>query len=72
MAAVTMKFNTQGMHCPSCPMLIEIVVSELNGVVDVTADLRTHVAEVTFDPAVMSEDGIVEAIESAGYGASAA
>ncbi len=72
MAARTVKFETGGMHCSSCPMLIEMTVSEVEGVLEVVADGRSLITEVTFDPAVTSEADIVEAMESVGYTATEA
>lgn len=72
MAESTVKLNTTGMHCPSCSMLIEMTVSDLDGVADVHADHRTGETEVTFDPEKVDTDRIVEEIRKAGYGAEVA
>ena len=40
MAIVTRQFVTTGMHCPSCSMLIQMDLSELDGVQAVTVDHR--------------------------------
>lgn len=72
MAAQTIRFDTGGMHCASCPMLIEIALEELEGVLSVSADGHTLITEVTFDPAVICEADIVEEMESVGYTATVA
>lgn len=72
MVAETVVFNTGGMHCSSCPMLIEMTVDELEGVLDVSADYRTLITEVTFEPTLVSVADIVEAMESVGYTATTA
>lgn len=69
MATVTKRFNTTGMHCPSCSMLIQMDVSDLPGVSSVTSDHRTGVTEVVYEDATLTSDEIVEAIAKAGYGA---
>jgi copper chaperone CopZ len=69
MATVTRRFETTGMHCPSCSMLIQMDVADLPGVSDVSSDHRTGMTEVTFDDAVTSPEGVIAAIVKAGYGA---
>ncbi|MHB1323238.1 MAG: cation transporter [Coriobacteriia bacterium] len=69
MATVTKRFNTTGMHCPSCSMLIQMDVSDLPGVCGVSANHRTGVTEVTYEEGALSSDEIVETIAKAGYGA---
>lgn len=69
MATVTKRFNTTGMHCPSCSMLIQMDVSDLPGVTSVSADHRTGVTEVTYDETSVTADEIVDAITKAGYAA---
>jgi copper chaperone CopZ len=58
---------TSGMHCGSCSMLIEMDVSELDGVAQVRADHATGVTHVEFDPAKVTVETIVGAIQAAGY-----
>lgn len=69
MATVTKRFNTTGMHCPSCSMLIQMDVSDLPGVSSVNSDHRTGVTEVTYDEGTITSDEIIDAIAKAGYGA---
>lgn len=69
MSVVTKRFVTTGMHCPSCSKLIEMDVSDLEGVQAVSSDHRTSLTEVTFDDAVVGPDAIIAAIVHAGYGA---
>jgi copper chaperone CopZ len=72
MAISTVKIKTTGMHCPSCSMLIQMTVGELDGVESVSSDHRTGETDVTFDPAKVDADRIVEEIRRAGYGAEVA
>ena len=69
MALTTSRFALTGLHCPSCSMLIQMEVGDLPGVSEVTADHRSAVAEVTYDPDATSPDDIVNAVLKAGYGA---
>lgn len=69
MTTKTSRFVTTGMHCPSCSMLIQMDVSDLDGVADVTSDHRTGVTEVVYDDDVTSPDAIIATITKAGYGA---
>lgn len=63
----TVDLRTDGMHCPSCSMLIEMTVGDLAGVSKVEADYRKGTACVDFDPAVVTAQEIIGAIEEAGY-----
>jgi copper chaperone CopZ len=69
MATVTRQFVTTGMHCPSCSMLIQMDLADLEGVASATSDHRTAITEVTYDDAVTGADDIIGAIIKAGYGA---
>ncbi|MGB4442560.1 MAG: heavy-metal-associated domain-containing protein [Coriobacteriia bacterium] len=69
MATVTRQFITTGMHCPSCSMLVQMDVADLEGVTSVTSDHRTAMTEVTYDDDVTGPDDIIGAIVKAGYGA---
>lgn len=69
MTMATRRFITTGMHCPSCSMLIQMDLGDLDGVTDAISDHRTGMTEVTFDDAVTSPDEIIAAITKAGYGA---
>ena len=69
MTTKTQRFTTTGMHCPSCSMLIQMVVSELDGVTAAESDHRTGITEVVFDDSVLGPEEIVATIVRAGYGA---
>jgi copper chaperone CopZ len=69
MAIITRQFVTTGMHCPSCSMLIQMDLSELDGVHAVSVDHRSGLSEVTYDDGIVGPDAIVDAIVRAGYGA---
>jgi Cu+-exporting ATPase len=63
------EFSVTGMHCHSCVALISDEVGELHGVATVDVDLSGGRARVRFDPDQVSEAQIVDAIRTAGYGA---
>jgi copper chaperone CopZ len=66
---VTITIDTTGTHCPSCSMLIEMSVDELDGVSAVRASHADGTAEVTYDPDVIDAETIAQTIRQAGYGA---
>ena len=41
------KFKVDGMHCPSCSMIIESELEEMAGVSDITADFKKGEVEIT-------------------------
>lgn len=65
MTSVDLKTN--GMHCGSCTMLIEMTVGDLVGVSAVKADFATGNTHVEFDPESVSIQQITAAITAAGY-----
>ena len=70
MEAIDIK--TSGMHCGSCQMLVEMSVSELPGVQKTDVDMASEITHVEFDPAQVSAEQILAAIQGAGYGAEVA
>jgi len=67
MAQTTARLKTTGMHCQSCVMLIQMNVSDIDGVTDVSVDLARGLTQVTYDEDVTGLDAIVAEIEKAGY-----
>ncbi|MGE3913632.1 MAG: heavy metal translocating P-type ATPase, partial [Chloroflexota bacterium] len=61
-------FPVTGMTCASCVRRIEKRVGKVDGVQDVSVNLATEKARVTYDPAVVTVDDLVAAVEKAGYG----
>jgi P-type Cu+ transporter len=57
-----------GMTCASCAARIERKLNKLDGV-EATVNFATEHAAVTYDPAIAKPEALVEAVESAGYGA---
>jgi copper chaperone len=65
----SIDLKTDGMHCGSCSMLIEMTLDDLPGVGTAKADFASGVTHVDFDPAIVGVDQIVSAIADAGYSA---
>ncbi|MDZ4179476.1 MAG: heavy-metal-associated domain-containing protein [Coriobacteriia bacterium] len=66
-AEVTLK--TTGMHCHSCAMLVDMTVSELEGVDEVATEYATGATRVVFDSDLLALEDIIAAIRAAGYDA---
>lgn len=64
------KFDVTGMTCSACSSRVEKCVSKLEGVNEVSVNLLTNSMQVEFNDAVIQEQGIIEAVVHAGYGAS--
>jgi sulfite exporter TauE/SafE/copper chaperone CopZ len=65
-------FYARGMHCKSCPVLIESELNELPEVQSVKADLSTQTVDVTADFGNLSEEAVSaklsEKLKAHGYG----
>lgn len=59
-----------GMSCSACSSRIEKVVSRMQGVDNISVNLLTNNAHVTFDENVADEAAIIARIEKLGFGAS--
>lgn len=64
-ATVTLALD--GMTCASCGATIRLTLKKLDGVKDATVSFKDKRAEVTYDPARVTPDRMVKAIEDAGY-----
>jgi len=56
-----------GIHCPSCLLAIETVLGRLEGVQAVTTNFDAERAYVTYYPALVSLDKIIDQIKKIGY-----
>ncbi len=63
-------FDITGMSCSACSSRIEKVVSRMQGVENISVNLLTNNAHITFDEAVLDEATIIARIEKLGFGAS--
>jgi len=61
------QFNIGGMTCAACANSVEGILRELRGVSRAVVSLATSLAEVEYDPNVISKDDITNAIEEAGF-----
>lgn len=58
-----------GMHCASCSALITRKLKKTPGVEDANVNYAANKARVRYDSAQISEEGLIAAVKSAGYGA---
>ena len=63
-------FAVTGMTCSACSSRVEKSVAKLEGVQEVAVNLLKNSMTVSFDEDKLSADGIITAVEKAGYGAS--
>ncbi len=59
--------NIEGMHCGACATGIQMLVSSMDGVGSIFVDYETKKGTVEFDPAKVTKDQIIKAIEELGY-----
>lgn len=64
------KFNVTGMTCSACSASVEKAVKKLEGINSVSVNLLTNSMIVHYNEEVIDENNIIEAVTSAGYGAS--
>jgi Cu+-exporting ATPase len=65
----TIRIPVSGMTCAACQSRVQRTLQKQPGVADATVNLMMKSATVTFDPAAVSAEGLVEAIRKTGYGA---
>ncbi|KAL4572747.1 hypothetical protein LXL04_019530 [Taraxacum kok-saghyz] len=63
------QVRVTGMTCAACSNSVEIALMSLNGVVSASVALLQNKADVAFDPNLVEEDDIKNAIEDAGFDA---
>lgn len=63
------KYDVTGMSCAACSARVEKTVRALDGVDDVTVNLLTNSMQVIYNEKSLNKDGIISAVEKAGYGA---
>lgn len=61
------EFQVKGMTCTACEDHIRHAVTSLSGIQSVDASFKTGSASVAFDPALTTEEEILNAIHSTGY-----
>ena len=66
----TVKLSVPGMNCASCPVIVKMSISAVEGVTAVDTVLDDRTATVTFDDAITSVEAIRQATAGIGYEAS--
>jgi P-type Cu+ transporter len=61
-----------GMHCASCSALITRKLKKTAGVEEANVNYGANKARIRFNPAQVDEQGLIAAVQAAGYGASIA
>lgn len=62
-------FKVSGMHCASCVRLIERALSKLEGVEEANVNLATTRASIKYDPKIVKDADIENAVKNVGYNA---
>jgi P-type Cu+ transporter len=65
----TEKFDIIGMTCASCANSIDHVLKDQEGIIKGNVNLANDTAIIEFDESVISVQGVIETIESAGFDA---
>lgn len=66
------RFDITGMTCSACSARVEKAAAKLEGMGSVSVNLLTNSMKVSYDEERLTEGDIINAVEKAGYGASAA
>ncbi len=66
----TAYLSMDGMHCKTCEGFIELLASERDGIHDAQASYATEMVRLSYDPDVIDEVQLPEAISRHGYRAS--
>jgi P-type Cu2+ transporter len=64
------EFHIEGMHCGSCAVGIQMIVSGLDGVSGAQVSYEDKKGTFDYDPAKVKKEDIVKAISDLGYKAS--
>lgn len=66
-----LELHIDGMHCGSCAVGIQMLVSEIEGVKSAEVSYENKIGVFQFDPEKTSREEIVKEIEKLGYRAKA-
>ncbi|MBN8569026.1 MAG: heavy-metal-associated domain-containing protein [Ignavibacteria bacterium] len=61
------KFKCKGIGCTGCTNTITDAVKKLEGIKEVTADVKSKIVKVSFDSEIVSAKEIENAINNSGY-----
>jgi copper chaperone len=67
MASTTEKIVVPEIHCDHCKDSIEGALRPLAGVESAVVDVPTTTVTVAYDPGMVTQDSLVQAIEEQGY-----
>ncbi len=67
-ATATTELAITGMTCANCAATIEKALRRLDGVLEVTVNLATEKASVTYIPGMVTRRDLIQQVERAGYG----
>lgn len=67
MTISTHAFQVEGMHCGSCPLLIDDVLEDLPGVRGTQSSLKQQRTTVELDTTLTSPGDVIAAIAELGY-----
>ena len=63
------RYHISGMTCSACSAHVERAANKLEGVEKASVNLLTETMEIEYDESKVQRDGIIRAVENAGYGA---
>lgn len=63
------RYHISGMTCSACSAHVEKAAGKLEGVKKASVNLLTETMEIEYDESRVQRDGIIRAVEKAGYGA---
>lgn len=63
------RYHISGMTCSACSAHVEKAARKLEGVEKASVNLLTETMEIEYDESKVQRDGIIQAVEKAGYGA---
>ena len=61
------ELKIEGMHCGACATGIQMLTSQMDGVTSAFVDYEGKKGTFEFDPAKVTKEAIVKAIEELGY-----
>ena len=63
------RYHITGMTCSACSSHVEKSVRKLSGMREVSVNLLTETMNVLYEEDLLTSEGIIAAVEHAGYGA---
>ncbi len=60
-------FSIKGMHCASCVTMLERALKQVNGISQANVNLATEKATVSYDPQIVNDIHLKEAVAGVGY-----